>query len=79
MPPVAKGARRPSLGAAYWGSEYRVGAERTELLPKDGPGIKSLLEEAGGSSGVERLRTLATGPDGRPCSYFEVFRSSSRS
>lgn len=79
MPPVAKGARRPSLGAAHWGSEYRVGTERIVLLPKDGPGIKSLLEEAGGPSGVERLRTLATGPDGGPFSYFAAFRSSSRS
>jgi radical SAM superfamily enzyme YgiQ (UPF0313 family) len=79
MPPVVKGARRPSLGAAYWGSEYRVGLERSVLLPKDGPGIKSLLEEAGGPSGVERLRTFAAGPDGGSISYFEAFRSSSRS
>ena len=79
MPAVVKGARRPSLGAAYWGSEYRVGAGQIVLLPKDGPGIKSLLEEAGGSAGVERLRTLATGPAGEPLSYFEAFRSSSRS
>jgi radical SAM superfamily enzyme YgiQ (UPF0313 family) len=79
MPPVVKGARRPSLGAAYWGSEYRVGTDRTVLLPKDGPGVKSLLEETGGPSGVERLRTLASSPDGQPSSYFEVFRSSSRS
>jgi hypothetical protein len=79
MPPVVKGARRPSLGAAYWGSEYRVGIERTVLLPKDGPGVKSLLEDAGGPAAVERLRTLATGPDGQPVSYFEAFRSSSRS
>jgi radical SAM superfamily enzyme YgiQ (UPF0313 family) len=79
MPAVAKGARRPSLGAAYWGSEYRVAAAQTVLLPKDGPGIKSLLEGTGGSSAVERLRTLATGPAGEPLGYFDAFRSSSRS
>lgn len=76
MPPVLPGARRPSLGAAYWGSEYRLGSERTVLLPKDGPGIKTMLEEAGGPTGVERLRTLAAAPAGEPVSYFAFFSSS---
>jgi radical SAM-linked protein len=79
MPTVPRGSRRPSLAACYWGSEYRVGADRIVLLPKEGPGIKTLLAEAGGMTGVERLRTLAAGPDGGPVSYFEAFRSSSRS
>jgi hypothetical protein len=79
MPPVARGSRRPSLGACYWGSEYRVGADRVVLLPKEGPGIKSIVAEAGGSVSVERLRTFAAGPGGQPVSYFEAFRSSSLS
>jgi radical SAM-linked protein len=79
MPPVPHGSRRPSLAARYWGSEYRVGADRIVLLPKDGLGIKDFAAEAGGMPGVERLRTFAAGPDEGPVSYFEAFRSSSRS
>jgi len=83
MPEVPHGSRRPSLGAAYWGSEYLLGTDGIALLPKDGPGLKKTLaeavERAGGPVRVERLRTLATGSGGRPVSYFEAFRSSSRS
>ncbi len=83
MPPVPKGSRRPSLGARYWGSEYRLGPDRIVLLPKDGPGLKKVAAEAVGPAGghlrVERLRTLAAGPGGEPVSYFEAFRSSSLS
>ena len=83
MPEVPRGSRRPSLGGSYWGSEYRLGPDRNVLLPKDGPGLKIAIAEAAGQGGgpvsVERLRTLATGPGGEPVSYFEAFRSSSRS
>jgi radical SAM superfamily enzyme YgiQ (UPF0313 family) len=83
MPPVPKGSRRPSLGARYWGSEYRLGTDRVVLLPKDGPGLKKVAAEAVGPDAgpvrVERLRTLAAGPGGEPVSYFEAFRSSSLS
>jgi hypothetical protein len=83
MPAVPRGSRRPSLGSAYWGSEYRLGPDRIVLLPKDGPGLKKVLAEAGAPEGggvhVERLRTLASGAGGEPVSYFEAFRSSSLS
>jgi radical SAM superfamily enzyme YgiQ (UPF0313 family) len=83
MAPVPRGDRRPSLGAAYWGSEYRLGADRVVLLPKDGPGLKKALAKSEGEGAgpvrVERLRTLARSPSGEPVSYFEAFRSSSRS
>jgi radical SAM superfamily enzyme YgiQ (UPF0313 family) len=83
LPAAPRGGRRPSLGAAYWGSEYRVGADLILLLAKEGPGLKKVLADAAESGGgpvrVERLRTLARGTDGGPVSYFEAFRSSSRS
>jgi radical SAM-linked protein len=79
MPEAPRGSRRPSLGAHYWGSEYRVGADRVVLLPRDGPGLKAVRSESGAGVRVERLRVLANGPGGAPTSYFEVFRSSPRS
>jgi hypothetical protein len=79
MPEVPRGSRRSSLGAVYWGSEYRLGLDRVVLLPKDGPGLKAVRAEAAGAERVERLRVLAAGAGGAPVSYFEVFRSSSRS
>jgi radical SAM superfamily enzyme YgiQ (UPF0313 family) len=83
MPPVSKGSRRPSLGARYWGSQYRLGPDRVVLLSKEGPGLKKVAMEAANPEGsplhIERLRTLATGPGGEPVSYFEAFRSSSLS
>jgi hypothetical protein len=83
MPAAPKGTRRPSLGARYWGSEYRLGPDRVVLLPKDGPGLKKIVAEAVRPEDtpmrIERLRTLATGPGGDPVSYFEAFRSSSLS
>ncbi|MCX7030464.1 MAG: TIGR03936 family radical SAM-associated protein [Spirochaetes bacterium] len=79
MPAVPRGCRRPSLGSAYWGSEYRLSPDRIVLLPKDGPGLKTLRSESEGPVRIERLRTLAAGPGGEPVSYFEAFRSSSLS
>lgn len=78
-----RGSRRRSLGSCYWGSEYRLGSDRVVLVPKAGPGLKSLRAQPAASEGeplpIERLRTLAEGPDGAAMSYFEAFRSSARS
>jgi radical SAM-linked protein len=79
MPAVPRGSRKPSLGSAYWGSEYRLGSDRVVLLPKDGPSLKAVRSESSGLEGIERLRVLAAGPGGEPIPYFEAFRSSSRS
>jgi len=45
LPEAPRGSRRTSLGARYWGSEYRLGADRLVLVPKGGPGRRTELAD----------------------------------
>ncbi len=83
MAPVLLGARRRSLMALYWGSDFDVvdasGSVRRLRLPSTGPSIRKALEAEGTweSSLARRTATWAAGRDGAPVSYFAVLAGSS--